>query len=174
MKSEEYRSISKHLSDILHFTVPDQVDEAQNVGNEIKITQNSVFFANIRIIHFSLHLLYEELKLNVLRKKDLKMLSDFLSKVSYDLGLHCYQMYYWKDYPNHCDISKYSNRVQLNQANLKNVTHWPCIDNDRPISIFQFLHDLLCDQTTYAYPYVRNINPRTKDVIQVGISCAIS
>lgn len=174
LKSPEYRCVSNYLSDILHLNTDRLNQNPPLKSNEIRINQKSVLFANIRIIHFTLHLLYEELKLNVLRKEDLSYLSDFLSKISYDIGLDYYQIHYWKEFPEACDISKYTNRIKLSQAQLKSVICWPCMDSNKPVGIFQFLYDLLCDSANYPFPYIRNVNPRSKAVIQVNIRVFLS
>lgn len=169
VKSQEYQSVSHYLNDILHLNVTNITnDNSKEKRNDIKINHNSIFFTNVKVIHFTLHLLYEELKLNVLRKNDLKLLASFLSKIAYDLDFEFYQVYYWKDFPDVCNASNYTNRHKVNPINLKSIISWPCADN-KPIGIFQFLYDLLDKNGgNYAYPFIRNVNPRCRDIIQVS------
>ncbi|GJQ69220.1 putative complex, subunit [Trypoxylus dichotomus] len=166
-QSQEYQCVSHYLGDILNLNVTNSTSNiAQENKNVIKINHNSIFFPNIKIVHFTLHLLYEDLKLNVLRKNDLKLLADFLGKIAYDLSFEHYEAYYWKDFPEICNTSNYSNRNKVNPISLKFIVAWPCTDN-KPVGIYQFLYDLLGKNNNYSYPYIRNVNSRSRDVIQL-------
>lgn len=166
LKSMEFRHISKDLSSVLHLTKPQFSKEDATNSIETRINHNSVFFTSIRLIQFTLHVLYEELKLNVLRKRDLRLLANFLSKISYDLNLEDYQRFYWLDFPEHCNPNNYTNRVKINANQLKSIIIWNTFDN-KPFGIYQFLYNLIQNKIDSPFPYIHNVNARTKDVIQV-------
>lgn len=145
------------------------------VEDAIQINTNSVLFPYIKIIHYTLHLLYEELKLNTLRSKDLPHLAQFLSRLSVFLDLKQYSVYYWKDFSELCKISTKT----VHPIDLRNVTHWSVM-SEEPISIMQHIYDLLKNAPTAPFPFIPNVNPRSKDIVQLcgaltkGPNCEIS
>ncbi|KAJ8932971.1 hypothetical protein NQ314_014302 [Rhamnusium bicolor] len=118
------------------------------------VNPKSVLFPYIRLVHFSLHLLYEDLKLNKLRSDDLLPLMKFLNKLSIDLGLADYNLHYWKDFPEHGILSK---QPGISQSELKNVSIWPGIPED-PVNVLQHIYELLQGNNVQAYPYLANVN----------------
>nr|XP_022911717.1 anaphase-promoting complex subunit 1 [Onthophagus taurus] len=169
LTTNHHKKIHNHLSKILHLK-PSQsgFDSKQTNPNcGIQVNTNSVLFPYIKIIHFTLHLLYEDLKLNTLRKNELKHLAQFLSKISHDLCLIEFQVHYWKDYPDTCKVN-YDDRKMLNEQELKGTLTWSGMSN-KPSGIFQFLYELLNTNKLSGFPYIKNVNSRTKNVIQLFV-----
>lgn len=137
------------------------VDDAETPVSA-RINTNSILFPYIRIIHFTLHLLYEELKLNTLRSKELPYLAQFLSHLANSLSLKYYSVYYWKDFTEHCSRKC----REINKLDLKNVTYWSVM-SEQPYSIMQHMYDTLRGINISPYPFIPNVNPRSKDIVQV-------
>ncbi|KAK4883598.1 hypothetical protein RN001_006917 [Aquatica leii] len=132
---------------------------------EIKINTNSILFSNIRVIHYTLHLLYEDFKLNVIRMEQLPLMAQFLSKLSSDLMLKNYVTYYWKDFPYYC--SKYNSESSvIGIGNLKNAVKWSCMQ-EQPENIIEYVYLLLKNTDVTSYPYIPNVNERSKAVAQL-------
>lgn len=165
LTSNYNRIVSNDLASMLNLQ-KSSVNEAEDLdaSNSRQINPNSALFSSIKIVHFTLHLLYEELKLNTIRSKDLPYLAEFLNRLSNDLGLKEYVLYYWKDFPEYCKIGIGS---VLPQLDLKNVSHWPVM-SEHPYSVMQHLYDMLRDINVPAFPFIHNVNPRTKDIVQVS------
>lgn len=144
-----------------------QIHFQTGLTNTLQINVNSVLFPHIKLIHNCLHLLYEDLKLNVLRSDDLKLLATFLSKLSGDLGLIDYLVHYWKDFPDTCTI-KLSGNIGPNER--KNVNEYPFVA-EKPPNIMQFIYDILQGNSEIgSYPFMNHVNVRSKDIIQVRVS----
>lgn len=130
----------------------------------IKFNVNSILFPYIKIIHYTLHLLYEELKLNTVRSKDLPFLAQFLGQLSNDLGLKNYAVHYWKDFPELCKIDN----KMIAQGDLKNVIHW-AVMTEEPQCVMRHLYDMLRGVDVPPFPFIQNVNPRTKDIVQASV-----
>lgn len=126
-------------------------------------SQNSFLFPYIHIIHFSFHLLYEELKLNTMRMKELPLLAKFLCKLACDLGLNEYVIGYWKEFPGVCVVSKDG---VLNENELKKVVRWSVMA-EKPYFLMEYLCNLVGGVNVLPFPYIPHVNPRSRDVVQV-------
>lgn len=134
--------------------------------NTSQINVNSILFPSIKLVHFCLHLLYEDLKLNVLRSEDLKLLGVFLNKLSRDLGLVEYSVHYWKDFPDICTIR--SSEI-VGPSERKFVNECAFVDK-KPASVMNFIYDLMQGGETGHYPFVNHVNNRSRDIIEVVLT----
>lgn len=143
-------------------------DPVNEVSEEDKITRNinpqNVLFPYIRIIHFALHLVYEDLKLNILRIRDALPLMKFLFRLSADLDLTEYKLFYWTDFPDQVSMTCKSSTIS--QDCLKNVICHPVI-SVKPTSIMNYIYCLISGVNQEPYPYLRNVNRRSRDMAQV-------
>lgn len=128
-------------------------------------SQSSVLFPYFHIIHFSLHLLYEELKLNTLRAKDLSLLVRLLCKLAGDLGLKEYVICYWRDFPGDC----YVDRMEgvFGEGELKKIVRWSVV-GEKPYFLMEYLCNMLCGVRVQPFPYIAQVNPRSRDIVQVS------
>lgn len=124
---------------------------------------NSVLFPYIHIVHFSFHLLYEELKLNTMRLKELPMLVTPLCKLAADLELKEYVVCYWKDYPADCVINT---NAAVSTADLKKIIRWSVM-SEKPYFLMEYLCNMLHGVNVPPFPHIPHVNPRTRDVVQV-------
>ncbi|KAL1131298.1 hypothetical protein AAG570_010916 [Ranatra chinensis] len=123
-------------------------------------------FPYIHLILFSLHLLYEDLKLNILLADCLPMLVRLLHQLSSDLRLGNYTHYYWRDYPDECPINAQL-ESQLSAEEFEKLTI-PSYMTDNPPSIFERICHLLSEvRDIDAFPYIHNVNPLSKDILEV-------
>ncbi|EEZ99272.2 anaphase-promoting complex subunit 1 [Tribolium castaneum] len=129
----------------------------------LQINVNSLLFPFIRLILYCLHLLYEDLKLNVLRSDDLKLLAIFLNKIASDLGMVEYVVHYWKDFP---DCFSLNSNGYIAPNELKQVHEYPFI-GETPANIMQFLCHLMQKGEVAPYPFVNHVNNKSKDIVQI-------
>lgn len=167
INSDYHESVHYEFRNMLNLNIPLQTDRNHfdlTILNATLHNSNSVLFPYIHVIHFTLHLLYEELKLNTMRSKELPFLARFLSKLAGDLGLKEYMVGYWKDFPLDCLCSS----AGLISANdLKRAVHWSVM-SEKPYFVMQYLYNMLYNVEVLPFPHIPNVNPRTVDIIQVS------
>lgn len=156
----------KHLLRLEKTVTSMQKDDEMNL-EFFKInqqSQNAILFPYMHIIHFSLHLLYEELKLNTMRAKDLPLLVKFLCKLAGDLSLKEYTICYWKDFPGECVFNKGD---VIGEDELKKIVRWSVM-SEQPYFLMEHLYNMLCGVGKISpFPYIPNVNTRTRDIVQV-------
>ncbi|KAF5273421.1 hypothetical protein FQA39_LY07438 [Lamprigera yunnana] len=158
---------SRTMATLLGF--PLNTKSIMSVNNlEIKINTSAILFSNIRIIHYTFHLLYEDYKLNVIKMESMPLLAQFLSRLSCDLLLKNYITHYWKDFPNLCSPYKF-NRPTISSSYVKYVNIWPCMQ-EQPENIMDYIYQLIKNNDTSPFPYLPNVNERSKVVVQL---CAL-
>ncbi|XP_069677644.1 anaphase-promoting complex subunit 1 isoform X2 [Periplaneta americana] len=132
-----------------------------------RINSNAVLFSSLPLILFSLHLLYEELKLNMLVAESLPLLAQVLHQLACDLQLQDFVLHYWKDFPFSCPLVTCSMcESQVTEQDLKKLP-LPSFVPATPPSIFQHIYQLIRRQDTEPFPYIRHVNKKTKDVVQL-------
>lgn len=134
----------------------------------IKINTEAPLFTNLPIILFSLHLMYEELKLLSDYESHLKPLARLLNQLSYDLRLSKYTEHYWKDFPACCKMKMQFNDSQLTDSCLKKLTY-PSYMMERPAEIFKQVYDILNLNRPLAFPFICGVNQISKILVQVSI-----
>lgn len=126
-------------------------------------SQNSILFPYIHIVHFSFHLLYEELKLNTVRVKELPLLAKLLCKLAGDLGLKEYVICYWRDFPSDCVVNIDETVID---NDLKKIVRWSVM-TEKPYFLMEYLCSMLSDVNVAPFPYIPHVNSRTRDIVQV-------
>lgn len=151
------------LNKTLKFTT---LNSDLDTENSVKsnINPEGVLFVYIRIIHFTLHLLYEDLKLNVLRSQECLPLMKLLYRLSKDIGLTEYSIYYWRDFPD--QVSGDVQQSSLSKNDLNTVICHSGI-SEVPVSVMKYIYDLMSGLNQQPYPFLRNVNVRSRDIVQV-------
>ncbi|CAH0559464.1 unnamed protein product [Brassicogethes aeneus] len=162
INSDHNQKLNQHLGNQLYLNLA-QGSQCEDETLPVTINVKSVLFPYIRIVHFTLHLLYEDLKLNALRSSDLLPLMKVLNKLSNDLGLMDYSLLYWKDFPGHGVVK---NSGVISQNDLKSVNFFAGF-NGQPISVMQHVLNLLGDGDVPEYPFLSNVNIRSRDIVQL-------
>ncbi|XP_074033388.1 anaphase promoting complex subunit 1 isoform X2 [Leptinotarsa decemlineata] len=163
-----------YLSNSRHGLIKANLDKTLRLGLESNTTCNEdkpnghidvrgVLFPYIRQIHLGLHLLYEDIKLNTLKSDQLPPLMKLLNRLSVDLNLEEYNIHYWHDFPDYAILNKSS---VIPQSELKNVHQWPGVW-DKPVSIWRYVYDLLDGICPQPYPYLTNVNTRSRNIVQL-------
>ncbi|KAJ8917136.1 hypothetical protein NQ315_012628 [Exocentrus adspersus] len=152
--------LNRHLK-LIRNSSPKLVSEQRR--DVVAVNPNSILFPYIRKVHYALHLLYEDLKLNTLRSEDLLPLMKLLNKLSLDLDLGAYSLHYWKDFPEQGVLKS---AVTITGNALRNSSTWFGID-DKPPNIFQHIHELFKGRSPLPYPYLANVNSRSRDIVQL-------
>lgn len=167
--SAEHRNSQEFISNILHLnkfspkteTRLRKTEEFENAG---KISSQAILFPYLPLVLFTLHLLYEELKLNCVMAESLPLLAQLLHQLSTDLNFTMYSYHYFLDFPTYCSPLK--DPSQITSKNLSKITI-PNYMPMQPPSIFETLNNLLKGQEVQPYPHLNRVNPRTKRVVQL-------
>ncbi|XP_071453561.1 anaphase-promoting complex subunit 1 [Hetaerina americana] len=131
-----------------------------------RINSSGVLFPYTPMILFSLHLLYEELKLTTLRWESLPMLAQLLHQLAVDLQQPNYIDQYWRDFPKHCRMNK-SEGGQLTVDDLMKLNN-PGLIPIEPPDVFHHLCLIYKKQKVPPFPYIKQVNEKTKDIIKLA------
>ncbi|CAB3377512.1 Hypothetical predicted protein [Cloeon dipterum] len=156
----------KELSDmcsVLKISCPDLFSIESN-ATDGRINTQAPLFKAFESILASLHLLYEEMKLDVLCKSDLPQLAQLLHLLASDLKVPMYIEHYWKDYPYVCRPYNSQER-QMQPSDLSKLT----LKVSEPSSIMHMVQMFLdCpSRQPRPYPYLANVNDLSRDVVQL-------
>lgn len=133
--------------------------ESNNVG---KINIQAILFPHFPLIFFSLHLLYEELKLNSVISKSLPLLGQLLYQLSIDLKFEMYAHHYFLDSPALSYLKTV--RSQINDSDLQKIVI-PSYIPRKPPGIFEMLNSMLIGADVTAFPYLSHVNSRTRSIV---------
>ncbi|XP_012289018.1 anaphase-promoting complex subunit 1 [Orussus abietinus] len=171
VNSVEHSGSQAFLSDTLNLSRPtsststsDKPSAKVEESLSGKISAQAILFPYLPLVLLSLHLLYEELKLNTVMTESLPLLAQLLHQLSTDLKLEMYSHHYFLDFPTFCNISGLTS--QVNALDLQKITP-PNYMPLRPPSIFQTLNDLLNGRDVTPYPYVHYVNPRSRNIVHL-------
>ncbi|XP_058812243.1 anaphase-promoting complex subunit 1 [Topomyia yanbarensis] len=157
----DWEFLSKH-GDIQ--TVDEQGSESAELG---AYNSDKFLFEYIPKILTTLHLVYEDMKLDPLLKSELKLLGAFLYEIALDLKVEKFQLHYYLDFPHLISLRSYCFVTKQDTAKFVNVAEHEY--EDIP-NIFQYVHSLIAysgNQFSTPFPCFDNINNRTRDVILI-------
>lgn len=140
-------------------------DAASVESGNVKMTNNVqfTFTSHLPVILFSLHLLYEEIKLNCNMSENSILLAKLLHQISIDLKLKTYQQHYANDF----SILYQTNFTsQFNKLDLSKIIIPNYLTSDTP-NISKAMYDLLTYSHTASYPYLHGVNKKSKDLIKL-------
>lgn len=168
--SSEYKNSQAFISNVLRSrkvsssfpcsTSQDSI-ESNNIG---RINVQAVLFPHVPLVLFSLHLLYEELKLNSVISESLPLLGQLLYQLSIDLKFEMYAHHYFLDSPSLCYLKTVTS--QVSDMDLQKITI-PSYIPRKPPDTFETLDNMLNGIDTVTYPYLSHVNPKTKNLIYI-------
>lgn len=172
IKSVDQQSSQEFLFDILGLnksravskSVDDQRLKTPVSKSSAKINSQAILFPYLPLVLFSLHLVYEELKLNITMTDSLPLLAQLLHQLSTDLNFSKFSHHYFIDFPNICQLNNL--KSQIGVKDLQKITP-PNYMPLKPPSIFETLAQLLGRNDVAPFPYLSQVNVRTKNVIQL-------
>ncbi|XP_059480357.1 anaphase-promoting complex subunit 1 isoform X2 [Neocloeon triangulifer] len=156
----------KELSDmcsLLRIDCPELFTQEKSVSGG-RINTNAPLFKVFETILQSLHLLYEEMKLDALCKPELPQLAQLLHLLASDLQIPFYIEHYWRDYPHLCCPYE-SSEFQMHESDLSKLG----IKVSNPASIMLQVQTLLeCNiELPSPYLYMPQVNDLSRNVVQL-------
>ena len=168
LESPHHTLIGKQVMDLLHlkhFHKTEHKKDSDVIYDYDSSNTNATLLSEFQTIFYSLHLLYEDLKLNQVFTDHLVLLATFLDKLAIDFSLNQYSKHYRKDFPSILAKNNAKNR-QL-RSKIQFSDHRFSVSE--PPDIMNYLYQLLNNVYTFQYPYVKNVNPRSKHIVHVSL-----
>ncbi|XP_012223687.1 anaphase-promoting complex subunit 1 isoform X2 [Linepithema humile] len=167
MNSSEYKNSQSFISNVLKIqrasnflsVTIQNAAESNNIG---KINVQAALFPHFPLILFSLHLLYEELKLNSVISESLPLLGQLLYQLSIDLKFEIYTHHYFLDFPSLFYLKTV--KSQISESDLQKITI-PNYIPQKPPDIFETLDNILNGIDTTTFPHLSHVNIRTRNII---------
>ncbi|XP_029162825.1 anaphase-promoting complex subunit 1-like isoform X3 [Nylanderia fulva] len=172
LKLDEHKNAQAYITNVLKCqkaynfpcTTPESNSATRSRYSIGKINVDAVLYPHLPLVLFSLHLLYEELKLNSLRLGSLSLLGQLLYQLSLDLKFEMYAHHYFLDSPSLL-YSKTIKREQISHSDLQKITI-PNYMPRKPPNVFKTLNSIILNEVEItAFPYLRRVNPRTRNLI---------
>lgn len=134
-------------------------------SNTCKNDSNAPLFPFIPMIFFSLHLLYEEMKIDTTITHQLRALAKFLNTLAIDLHLESFSLHYFLDYP---ELAHTTSARYISEADRKKFVHKQFL-NYKVANIFQTINELLKGNvdTIEPYPCIAGVNQWSKNMVQL-------
>lgn len=128
--------------------------------NKLSYNCNSGLFSRLPLIFFSLHLMYEDMKMDSCFTDTLPWIAEMMHKLSMDLGLPKYSLHYVSDCPQLANSNGGGSSVIINRDKLKDYLYFlgPA---KRPPIVLQFLNDIILDREIIVqqkFPYLSQVN----------------
>ncbi|KAG7200866.1 hypothetical protein KM043_003229 [Ampulex compressa] len=167
MNSVKHDSTSSYICNVLGLqkssntlnTSTTSATESCSVG---KVNVQATLFQYFPLILFSLHLLYEELKLNCIMSESVPLLAQLLYQLSTDLKFDMYAHHYFLDFPFLCHIRDTTS--QISEIDLQKITV-PNYMLLKPANIFETLNNLLNSIEVAPFPYLNHVNSKTRNIV---------
>ena len=150
------------ISEVLglqHLGVVQPLDEK---SHEIKFNKSAALFSHLPSILLSLHLVYEELKLNALKWEQCSYLAPCLSQLAVDLGLTAYLDHYWRDFPTLCPLSGPAPQIKLQDASQLTISE---TFTKNPPHIFSHIHSIMKNEDVEPFPYIPSVCTMIKNIV---------
>ncbi|KAK6181291.1 hypothetical protein SNE40_009178 [Patella caerulea] len=164
VNSNHHRLSEERCEDCMNLTTCLIIPDGSVYSKPCNINTNAVLFLHFPAVMLSLHLVYEEIKQNVLLAEELKELVPLLFQISSDLKCYSYTDYYCRDFPHlfHSvdDIS------QLTEDHLSKM-QYPQIFPATAPSIEQWIYHQLRGQPQDPLPYIPLVTNNIKNVISL-------
>lgn len=167
LNSSEHKNSQSFLSNVLKIQkvldfLPMTIQNAAESSNVGKINAQAALFSHFPLILFSLHLLYEELKLNSIISESLPLLGQLLYQLSVDLKFEGYTHHYFLDYPSLFYLK--TMKSQISDSDLQKIII-PNYISRKPPDLFETLDNILNRIDTTAFPCLSHVNAKTRNII---------
>ncbi|CAL4136333.1 unnamed protein product [Meganyctiphanes norvegica] len=161
------------LSSSLHVAAGNTLSEVlglQRVGvlqreqqpNIATLNTSAPLYSSFPAILFTLHMVYEELKLNTLHWEQCSLMVTCLDQLAADLRADSYLHHYWRDFPTLCPL--YGPPVQLSEDQLSKMT-FPGYFTTQPPNVMAHLHNIMNMEDLSPFPYIPDVCKTTKNII---------
>ncbi|CAH2041755.1 unnamed protein product, partial [Iphiclides podalirius] len=172
LSSKMHRAIGSSLATMLNLNPAHPEGKHWRPGKRVdadkpsQFNPNALLFPYMLNVFYSFHLLYEDLKLNILLSSNLKPLSAFLYQLAKDLRLSGYVHHYWLDFPADYNYEYDVADSQITEAVLKKLPV-PNYFSQEPPVFFGYLNSMLKDVDAGLYPHLPEVNNTSRDLVEI-------
>ncbi|XP_049852727.1 anaphase-promoting complex subunit 1 isoform X1 [Schistocerca gregaria] len=165
LRSDHHRTLAASVTTMLGLHPPPPPSSEKSHESATPTNSSASLFLSLPLLHYALHLLYEDLKLNMLMSEVLPSLAQLLYQLSSDLKLPAYVDHYWRDYPTLCP-AKVLKESYILDSDLSKL-QFPHFIPQMPPDVFHHIYNMIMGRPTEPFPYIRQVNRRTKDIVQL-------
>lgn len=119
-------------------------------------------FRFIPAIFYTMHLLYEDLKMNMSMSCESKYISEFLCQLATDFKLEQFRYHYIKDNPR---LSFMKSKMEILPADSEMLQNKELVV--KPLSLFQEIINLICSSDFKQFSYIPNVNSLSRNVYEI-------
>ncbi|KAJ6638177.1 Anaphase-promoting complex subunit 1 [Pseudolycoriella hygida] len=123
----------------------------------------ALLFPYIPLIFFTMHLIYEEIKLDALLRSHQSSLAEFLYLLAMDLQLDSYCLHYFLDEPH---LVYMNSNSMISDGCAKKFKYTQYLQYEVP-NIFRFVCDIINKKPATRYPFINLVNDTSKKVVQL-------
>lgn len=125
---------------------------------------DAVLFEYIPVILYTMHLLYEDMKLDNSLSTELSFFSEFLYQLAMDFELEKYKFHYIIDSPS--NLVQIKSKMTISAADSDKLLRKELIAD--PINVFEAVLSLLSSKTVFKrFPFITNVNEMSKDIFEI-------
>ncbi|XP_048246060.1 anaphase-promoting complex subunit 1-like [Haliotis rufescens] len=162
VNSDHHRFVSENLEDALELSPCTAIPDRVAYSKPCSINDNSLLFVHSPAVMLALHLVYEEMKLNVLLAEELQDLATVLFQIASDLKCLAYTDYYCRDFPGLYDAS--DDISQITEDDLRKM-QYPSVFPRQVPSVQQWIYYYLRGQDWTPLPYIPTVCNNIRNVV---------
>ncbi|XP_055551724.1 anaphase-promoting complex subunit 1 [Wyeomyia smithii] len=141
--------------------------DTQSENELVAYNPGKILFSYIPKILSTLHLVYEDMKLDPLLRSEMKLLAECLYELAFDLKLEKLQLHYYLDFQHliHLRSYCYVKKQDMGKFVITVEQEFESIPN-----IFQYIYSLIActgNATLTPYPFFDRVNNRSRDIILI-------
>jgi anaphase-promoting complex subunit 1 len=153
---------------LLNVTEEVMMDKKNEEDGDHDMIQNyhsdAPLFPHIPAIFYTMHLLYEDFKMDLTMKSEMKLIAEFLCQLSTDFKLEKFRYHYIKDNPKLCNTKS---KREISTSGSEILLRKELIGSHDPISVFHEIAKLTCKSKFDPYPFIPNVNNLSKDIYEI-------
>ncbi|ELT93542.1 hypothetical protein CAPTEDRAFT_175155 [Capitella teleta] len=145
----------------------EKVAAAESCQASAGVNQRALLFPYVPAVLFSLHMVYEESKLDAILQTDLQQMAQLLLLLAKDLGWTLYVHHYCRDHPQ-LFLRVTQHPCVFTEADLSAMQQPAFLPLDQVPCITSWLSSLVDDRLLNPFPFLPGVNPKTLHIIAVS------
>ncbi|ESO93615.1 hypothetical protein LOTGIDRAFT_232653 [Lottia gigantea] len=164
VNSTHHQLTEECSSQIHNLTDCELIPDRSSYSKPCTLSTTALLFQHCPAVMLALHLIYEEMKLNILLGEELKDLSILLYQIASDLQCQSYIDYYCRDFPS---LFHQSDDVsQVTDDHLCKMQYPHIFPRSVP-SVHLWIYNQLHGRPTTSLPYIPFVTDRIKNIISL-------
>ncbi|XP_076035625.1 anaphase promoting complex subunit 1 isoform X2 [Oratosquilla oratoria] len=161
LSSTYHMAAGNSLSEVLGLQPVGMLQREQGI-RQGTANAEAPLFCHLPAILYTLHLVYEELKLNTLHWEMCGLLVAVLDQLAADLRVPIFLHHYWRDFPTLVPLHGPPTQVSPEQASRLTL---PGYFTHEPPNVLVHIYTIMTGQEPDPFPYIPNVCSNTKNLI---------